>query len=134
MNATNWNPNVSRDLWESIDRRLRKAGVQWDRSVDALAERASFARFIARTARRGKVAVVCESTDCDHVSGAHVSIVSAHPTVVDLAIARQYRGSEGRTRVWVDTPRRGREYVDGFVSHDYILEAFEDGHAHCVNG
>lgn len=86
------------------------------------------ARVLHCTDSSGNVGLIIDSTDCDHCRSVYSRIVPA--SQVDAEIARIYDSAEGRTFVQIVKPVT----LAGFIgsSRDLALEAFEDGHPHCI--
>jgi hypothetical protein len=92
--------------------------------------RADLAKVLTAASENGVVAEIDSGRDCDMASWLYINHIPT-PTV-SAAIARidrQQDGAEGPCGIYYDKPSRAPEDT---VERDLILEAFEDGHAHCV--
>jgi len=84
---------------------------------------------VADCVEDGQVGIIVSSTDCDwsHSTYSHVLPVRE----LDGYIQRLLEGAEGPTSYHVCPPSVLTDFVP---SHrDFALEAFEDGHAHCIH-
>lgn len=81
-------------------------------------------------AEDGQIAIVWSGMDCDCSTYRRVHTVPATVKDVVKDIEHTYYWADGPCS-WV-LERLSKAYDDGFQSRDLILEAFEDGHPHCV--
>lgn len=93
--------------------------------------RAELLRLIAESAERGKIAVVESGRDCDGVEyGGHVTLIRATARAYDRHIAAVGKWADGPFYLDIMKPSAARQV--GRYSRDLALEAFEDGHPHCL--
>ena len=101
-----------------------------DRTQQRIAEN----RKIATAAARGeKIAVVWSGRDCDGVSySGDVTLVDATRNAVDDHIKHTYDWADGPCNYCLVSIAESK-YIDS-TSRDLTMEAFENGHAHCIHG
>lgn len=97
---------------------------------EVINRRARLATLIAKHSHDGKMRVAESGRDCDGVQYA------GHVRVIDATLQAYYRLMAERER-WADGPFH-LEIVPWdlpieYRSRDLTLEAFEDGHAHCIH-
>lgn len=97
---------------------------------DAINRRARLAAVIAKHSHDGKVRVAESGRDCDGVQYA------GRVRLIDATLEAYYKLMAERER-WADGPFH-LEIVPWdadvqYRSRDLTLEAFEDGHAHCIH-
>ena len=73
------------------------------------------------------------SRDCDHVSVEYLTALPANWRVISKWLNDFYGGAEGPCSAYMLHPDEFPEF-EGFRrrERDGIMEAYEDGHAHCV--
>lgn len=113
-------------------RALRRLAKMGPRRVDPLAERATLKRAIAVFAENGRVALHTTGMDCDCVeySGVARSSIPAQVVAVEREIQGIYDAADGPVSVGLMKPSEAAACES--ISRDLALEAFEDGHPHCV--
>jgi hypothetical protein len=131
--------NDIRESWRRFYRNARKDGIA-DRLTSGgrsspldqlIAERARLAERMSAVIEGGHYGVVVRGMDCD-CSAFHWESVKPFRGIVDAwrFRDREYAEAEGPLSVAFVKPS---EVQDGFhESRDLALEAFEDGHPHCV--
>jgi hypothetical protein len=131
--------NDIRDSWRRFYRNARKDGIR-DRLTSGgppwslgqlIAERARLAERMPAVIEDGHYGVVVRGMDCD-CTRFHWESVKTFRGIVDVwrFVELQYREAEGPLSVVFAKPS---EVQDGWhESRDLALEAFEDGHPHCV--
>lgn len=100
--------------------------------LDKLAERQRRAERLASLAEGGRVCIVSSGMDCDGGAWAgRVYDMPANVYAVERFIERQYEWADGPLRLELASPSECEEVE--YESRDLALEAFEDGHAHCIH-
>jgi hypothetical protein len=99
--------------------------------TDKLAERQRRAARIASLAEGGRVCVVSSGMDCDGSAwSGRVYDLPASVFEVERFLERQYEWADGPMRLELASPSECEEIE--YESRDLALEAFEDGHPHCL--
>lgn len=95
-------------------------------------DRMAYLRSIHLLQEKGFIAVVSGGRDCD-MSEWHgvVRIVHATPDCIKARVLELYDSAEGP--VWWNLEKPSVARGIRRTSRDLALEAFEDGHAHCVS-
>jgi hypothetical protein len=94
-------------------------------------ERRGFHRAAREKAERGKVAVVWSGMDCDCVRySGDAHLVKANWRAIEKHVYDTYKWADGPCGYYITTPSAAAEIER--QSRDLALEAFEDGHPHCV--
>ena len=118
----------NRKLWKRIAAlSLGKRGPWINAKINI---RAEIATALAVSSENGVVAEIDSGRDCDMASWLYINHIPT-PTVSQAVarIDRQQDGAEGPCAIHYDKPSRAPEDT---VERDLILEAHENGHAHCV--
>lgn len=108
---------------------LRMYALDVDEAINA---RAEDVRRLSEAERRvdGKVPLIVSERDCDHVWAMYVAWIL--PTIPALRNFRLGLGEEGpATACVIPTLAEAASVKAGL--RDALLEAFEDGHPHCVH-
>ena len=88
---------------------------------------------LADLAEEGKVAIVWSGRDCDCVSyQGEVHVIEANIKAFDKELNDAYAWADGPCGWYIE--RVSIAKAIRYQSRDLILEAFEDGHQHCVFG
>jgi hypothetical protein len=127
-----------RDLREAGIRDGRRLSVlddllapQLERATHARKSYQDFVRGIATMQENGEIAVVWSGRDCDGVRYAgQVRIVEATSKVVIAHVQRTHANAEGPCSYMLMPPSEAVEVE--YTSRDLTMEAFEDGHQHCI--
>lgn len=115
--------------------RRKEARNVWPRIsyADPLQKRAAIAARIAACSEKGIVAVVSDSTDCDHVR------VRNYCELIPASVygwlryeARMERDAEGPWSAYIEKPSEAAKLRPTMI--DYIAEAAENGHPYLVRG
>lgn len=105
--------------------------VYWE-NHRRLEKRLALHRALRDSSIGGKVIVIESGMDCDGVqyTGRHHTI-DASIKAFDALYERIAEYADGPFHLWPVSPERAAEIH--YVSRDRTLEAFEDGHAHCIH-
>lgn len=106
--------------------RAKRAGQH-----DALADRAAFAGVLKHFAEAGRVWVLHTSTDCDHTRGEYLHQIPASVLAWDRMETAAYDCAEGPQSFSLLHAHEAEEYRP--QTRDLALEAWEDGHPHCIH-
>lgn len=83
---------------------------------------------IAQLQENGEITLVAHSLDCDGCAGTSYYTLKANAKAIDDEINHCYHWAEGSITFTLQAPSKPQP--NNF--RDYGLEAFEDGHAHCL--
>ena len=98
---------------------------------DKLAERQRRAERLASLAEDGRICIVSSGMDCDGCRwSGRVYEFDAIPFAVERFIEKEYEWADGPLRLELASPSECEEVE--YESRDLALEAFEDGHPHCL--
>lgn len=111
---------------------VRLTRTKMNRCTDKLALRQRRAAMLSALAEGGRVCVVSSGMDCDGSAWAgRVYDMPASVFAVERFVERQYEWADGPLRLEFASPSECEEVE--YESRDLALEAFEDGHAHCIH-
>lgn len=111
--------------------RVEAATGSLAQATEARVQRVAMHQRIAACAEGGKIAVIESGMDCDCVRySGHVSIIAADWREFLKHWDRTARSADGPFSLYIERPSIARNIRP--QSRDLILEAFEDGHAHCI--
>lgn len=97
---------------------------------DPMVRKVSIANQVKTMAENGFVVLFVDSTDCDHYRVKTAWQYQAIPSHIMRTIDEIYNNAEGPTYVEIGRPSDFEDYETEY--RDYALEAFEDGHSHCI--
>ena len=129
-------PNVKRLVKDSQIRLMISIAVsnvngRLARATEARLQRQDFLHNIKAMAHKGKIAVIWGGRDCDGVQySGNVHIVDATVQAVDDEIRHTYEWADGPCDYYLAHPLDAQRVE--YTSRDLTLEAFEDGHPHCI--
>jgi hypothetical protein len=98
-------------------------------ATEARIRRQTWLRRIAECAEGGKVALCRWYRDCDYSEGTDRTLVAANVAALDARVEQDWEHAEGPMRHWIQRPSDAFE----IYSRDRALEAFENGHPHCIH-
>lgn len=100
-------------------------------SLDKLTLRQRRAERLTSLAENGKVCIVSSGMDCDGGAwSGRVYEFDAVPYAIERFIEKEYEWADGPLRLELARPSECEEVE--YESRDLALEAFEDGHPHCL--
>ena len=100
---------------------------------EATQRRRAFIARIRNLAENGKVALVEGGMDCDGVRySGKVRLVDATVAEVDAHIEHACNWADGPIHFSIEAPSVAEAEIE-YESRDLGMEAFEDGHSHCLH-
>lgn len=120
--------NFTRDDWKRIYKIIRRS-YRYNPLDDRLAEREQLAKELRDANEDGLTCIVYSGIDCDCSAFVHAYVVES-PTVIAFELDREksFDYADGPLSIAVCKPSER----PASRSRDLALEAYEDGHSHCV--
>jgi len=114
---------------EAIGRIVARIQSKGEQSTDRLQRRLEFAELLQEKAEGGRVAIISGGRDCDGVeSYGEKTVADASVIKVEAILEEMYRWAEGP--VWWEI--KSPSFESERTTRDRTLEAFENGHPHCI--